>query len=159
LKQAFGEYGCVHHLDKVDQAIRGLFNAYSTQMGGSSQVEIHGDDMTPAGKGHSWYDWSEHTSAKRNQVNSEYDRYLHDDLFSCDDDSFDILNWWKMHASKYRTLAAMARDILAVTASTVPSESAFSTGGHIINDHRTRLASSTVEALLCFQDWLRAAGM
>ncbi|XP_066338653.1 uncharacterized protein [Miscanthus floridulus] len=92
------------------------------------------------------------------QENSEYDRYLRDDLFPCVDESLDILNWWKMHASKYPTLAAMARDILAVTASTVPSESAFSTSGRIINDHRTRLAGSTVEALLCFQDWLRTAG-
>jgi hypothetical protein len=158
LKQAFGEYGSVLHLDKVDQAIRRLFNAYSTQMGGSSQVETHGDGMTPAGKGHSWSDWSEHTSAKRDQENSEYDRYLRDDLFPCDDESFDILDWWKMHASKYPTLAAMARDILTVTASTVPSESAFSTNGRIINDHWTRLAGSMVEALLCFQDWLRAAG-
>jgi hypothetical protein len=159
LKQAFGEYGSVPHLDKVDQAIRRLFNAYSAQMGGSSQVENHGDDMTAVGKGHSWSDWSEHTSAKRKEENSEYDRYLRDDLFPCDDESFDILDWWKMHTSKYPTLAAIARDILAVTASTVPSESAFSTSGRIINDHRTRLAGSTVEALLCFQDWLRAAGM
>jgi hypothetical protein len=158
LKQAFGEYGSVLHLDKVDQAIRRLFNAYSTQMGGSSQVETHGDGMTPAGKGHSWSDWSEHTSAKRDQENSEYDRYLRDDLFPCDDESFDILDWWKMHASKYPTFAAMTRDILTDTASTVPSESAFSTNGRIINDHWTRLAGSMVEALLCFQDWLRAAG-
>jgi hypothetical protein len=158
LKQAFGEYGSVLHLDKVDQAIRRLFNAYSTQMGGSSQVETHGDGMTPAGKGHSWSDWSEHTSAKRDQENSEYDRYLRDDLFPCDDESFDILDWWKMHASKYPTFAAMTRDILTDTASTVPSESAFSTNGRIINDHWTRLAGSMVEALLCFQDWFRAAG-
>jgi hypothetical protein len=57
LKQAFGEYGSVLHLDKVDQAIRRLFNAYSAQMGGSSQVETHGDDVTTVGKGHSWSDW------------------------------------------------------------------------------------------------------
>jgi hypothetical protein len=59
---------------------------------------------------------------------------------------------------EYPTLAAIARDMLDVTASTVPSESAFSTSGRIINDHRTRLAGSTVEALLCFQNWLRTAG-
>lgn len=157
LKQAFGDYGSVHHLDKVDQTIRRLFNAYSTQMGGSSQVETHGDDMTPAGKGHSWFDWSEHTSAKRNQVNSEYDRYLRDDLFPCDDDSFDILNWWKMHASKYPTLAAMARDILAVTASTVPSESAFSNSGRLSLITGPDLQAPQLK-LYCFQDWFRAAG-
>jgi hypothetical protein len=52
----------------------------------------------------------------------------------------------------------MARDLLVVPASTVASESAFSTSERIVNDHRTRLASDTVEALICFQDWLRLAG-
>ena len=52
----------------------------------------------------------------------------------------------------------MARDVLAVTASTVAAESAFSTGGRIITGHRTRLSGNTIEALICFQDWLREAG-
>ncbi|CAO2193193.1 unnamed protein product [Urochloa humidicola] len=52
----------------------------------------------------------------------------------------------------------MARDVLAAPASTVASEFAFSTSGRIINDHRTRLSGNTVEALICFQDWLREAG-
>ena len=51
----------------------------------------------------------------------------------------------------------MARDLLAVPASTVAAESAFSTSERIVNDHRTRLASNAIEALLCFQDWLRSA--
>ena len=80
----------------MDQAIRGLFNPYAIQMGVSSQVETHGDDMTPIDKGHSWSDWSEHTSAKTNHANSEYDRYLHDDLFPCDDDSFKHWLPWPM---------------------------------------------------------------
>jgi hypothetical protein len=52
----------------------------------------------------------------------------------------------------------MARDLLVVPASTVASESAFSTSERIVNDHRTRLARDTVEALICFQDWLQSAG-
>jgi len=36
--------------------------------------------------------------------------------------------------------------------------SAFSTGGRIISDHRTRLSGNTVEGLICFQDWLRESG-
>nr|AWA44754.1 putative transposase [Saccharum officinarum] len=138
LKQEFGEHGSVPHLDKLDQTIRRLFNAYSTQMGGSSQVETHGDDMTVVGKGHSWSDWSEHTSAKRKEENSEYDRLVENARI------------------EYPTLAAIARDMLDVTASTVPSESAFSTSGRIINDHRTRLAGSTgVVAGLLVQNALK----
>ena len=64
-----------------------------------------------------------------NQVTGELDRYYRDDLFPCDDDSFDILHWWKMHAPKYPILASMARDVLDATASTVAAKSAFSTGG------------------------------
>ena len=63
-----------------------------------------------------------------------------------------------MHAQKYPILAGMARDVLPVTASTVAAESAFSTGGRIITGHRTRLPGNTIEALICFQDWLREAG-
>ncbi|XP_062206559.1 uncharacterized protein LOC133908510 isoform X2 [Phragmites australis] len=42
-----------------------------------------------------------------------------------------------------------------VPASTVASESAFSTGERVINDYRSRLSSDTIEALICLQDWIR----
>jgi len=127
-------------------------------MGESSNSAAQEGEITSSGKVHSWSDWSQHMSYRSNQVTGELDRYYRADLFSCDDDSFDILHWWKMHASKYPILASMARDVLAVTASTVAAESAFSTGGGIVTDHRTRLSSNTVEALICFQNWLREAG-
>ncbi len=50
-------------------------------------------------------------------------------------------------------------DVLAITASTVASESAFSTGSRIISDYRSSLSSKTVEALVCLQDWFRTAGI
>ena len=121
------------------------------------QSSTQGNGTASSLKGH-WADWSTHVSAESNQVTGELDRYLHDDLFPCDDDSFDILHWWKMHTTKYPIVARMARDVLAAPASTVPSESAFSTGGRIISDHRTRLSGNTVEGLICFHDWLRESG-
>jgi hypothetical protein len=60
-----------------------------------------------------------------------------------------------MYSTRYPVLACMARDILAVAASTVASESAFSTGERIVSDYRSRLKSETIEALICLQDWLR----
>ena len=53
----------------------------------------------------------------------------------------------------------MARDILVIPASSVPSESAFSMGRRIISDFRSRLAPKTVEALICLQDWIRGTGI
>lgn len=46
------------------------------------------------------------TQLSKKQVNGEYDRYIHNDLFPCNVGSFYILNWWKMHASKYLILAS-----------------------------------------------------
>jgi hypothetical protein len=50
----------------------------------------------------------------------------------------------------------MARDILAVSMTSVVSESSFSAGGRVIDPHRASLATETVQMLLCGSDWVRA---
>lgn len=68
--------------------------------------------------------------------------------------NFDILAWWKEREIQYPILSAMARDLLAVQASTVASESAFSTSGRLISDRRTRLTPEAVEVCVCLKDYL-----
>ncbi|KAK5819605.1 hypothetical protein PVK06_024621 [Gossypium arboreum] len=51
--------------------------------------------------------------------------------------------------------AQTARDILAIPISTVASESAFSTGGRVLDSFRSSLTPLMVETLVCTQDWLR----
>ena len=70
--------------------------------------------------------------------------------------SFDILNWWKVNSTKYPTLGQIARDVLAMPMSTVALESAFSTGGRVLNNYRSSLTPKTVEALICTQNWFRS---
>ncbi|KAL2932228.1 putative AC transposase [Bienertia sinuspersici] len=71
----------------------------------------------------------------------------------------DVLMWWKNNgAPRHPQLAALARDILAIPISSVPSESAFSMGKKLINPWRASLASMTIETLACYEDWLRAKG-
>jgi len=68
---------------------------------------------------------------------------------------FDILSWWKVNAVKYPILGEIARTLLAIPVSTVASESAFSTGGRVLDSFRSSLAPATVEALICTQNWIK----
>ncbi|KAK9073208.1 hypothetical protein SSX86_007532 [Deinandra increscens subsp. villosa] len=85
---------------------------------------------------------------------SELEKYLKDAVEEQTED-FDILQWWKFNAARYPTLAKMAKDILAIPISSVASESAFSTGGRVIEPCRSSLSPQIVEALICSQDWIR----
>jgi hypothetical protein len=49
------------------------------------------------------------------------------------DDKLDIFGWWKINASKYKIFSKVAQQVLAIPISTVASESAFSTGGRILD--------------------------
>ena len=69
------------------------------------------------------------------------------------DPTFDILRWWKQNGFKYPIVARMAKDVLAVQMSTVASESAFSTGGRILDSFRSSLSPRMVEALICSKNW------
>ncbi|KAH1204005.1 Zinc finger BED domain-containing protein RICESLEEPER 2 [Glycine max] len=87
---------------------------------------------------------------------SELDLYLEElVLFNQSNISnFDILGYWKNIGVKYPTLKRIAKDFLAIPISTDTSESAFSIGGQFLTPHRSKLNEDTVEALMCFQDWL-----
>jgi hypothetical protein len=105
-------------------------------------------------------DWDEAFSLKMKQKHvdvkkSELERYIGAENEDCKDPSFDILGWWKGKSTKYYVLSRMARDILAIPVSTVSSESAFSTGGRVLDSFRSSLNSNTVEALICAQNWIR----
>lgn len=89
------------------------------------------------------------------RVKSELDRYLEDELVSINTENFKILDWWKVAGTSFPTLRKVARDIFAIPVSTVASESAFSTSGRVLSEHRSRLTPELLEALMCSQDWLR----
>ena len=87
---------------------------------------------------------------------SDLDKYLMDDREpNIIGKSFDALGWWKKGVDRYPIVGLMARDVLAIPVSTVASESAFSTGGRVLDPFRSSLSSHMVEALVCAQDWMR----
>jgi hypothetical protein len=157
VSQAFGD-NAREAIEEVDMTIKCLFEEYSHEKGDSfidTSEEVDVEELAEIDN--PLADWEAHLRVQKKQATSELDRYLSEDLFPQEKD-FDILGWWEMHSPKYPILSCIARDVLAIQASTVASESSFSAGGRIISDHRSRLKSDTVEALLCLQDWLNAVG-
>ena len=53
-------------------------------------------------------------------------------------------------------LSQVAHDVLAIPVSTVASESAFSTGGRILDPFRSSSSPMIVKALICTQNWLQS---
>jgi hypothetical protein len=61
-------------------------------------------------------------------------------------DHINPLEWWKLHSDNYPTLSRLARDYLAIPASSVPSESTFSIAKHTISTVRNRIEEETARA-------------
>ena len=64
-----------------------------------------------------------------------------------------ILSYWKLKQAEYPTIARMARDHLAIPATSTASERVFSQGGDIVTKKRNRLALETIRELLCLRSW------
>ncbi|KAF8661542.1 hypothetical protein HU200_056963 [Digitaria exilis] len=152
--------------EKIESSLHELFGWYvetvsvSSSNRGSSQIPIHvsvdtEDEENPWDMLASQFEkHMEETETEPND--SELSRYLADKREKRTKE-FDILDYWKVSSNKYPVLSLLAKDVLAVPASTVPSESAFSTGGRIIDPLRCSLSTNTVEALICSQSWLHTS--
>ena len=86
----------------------------------------------------------------------ELDRYLLEASVDPKTEGFDILDWWRVNSSRYKILSQVALDVLAIPISNVASESAFSTGGRVLDPFRSSLSLNTIEGLICTQNWLRS---
>lgn len=86
---------------------------------------------------------------------TEVDKYFIEACENTDQHDFDVLKWWKKNASRFKVLSMIAQDVFAIPISTVASESAFSTGGRVIDSYRSCLTPKAVQALICTQNWIR----
>ena len=89
-------------------------------------------------------------------LKSDLERYLEEPLVKSISD-FNILNWWKVNKGNFPALGQMTKDILAISMTTIASESAFSTGGRVLTLHQSRLHPMTLKVLRCTQHWLWAS--
>ncbi|KAG2709415.1 hypothetical protein I3760_05G238000 [Carya illinoinensis] len=113
------------------------------------------DSSNPPRRGYTIMNQYHQLIATRNimQCTSEIERYFMEEV-EAPSESFQLLTWWKVNSTKYQILSRIARDVMAIPITTVASESAFSTGGRVLDSYQSSLSPSTVEALVCTQNWL-----
>jgi hypothetical protein len=83
--------------------------------------------------------------------------YLDEPNVPSSDKNFGLLRYWQQHARRFPVVSSMAKRFLAVPASSVSSESTFSTGGRVVDDYQSSLKPSTVQALICASSWIRGS--
>ncbi len=84
------------------------------------------------------------------KANAEVTRYS-----SESSTSGDPLAWWKANSFRYPILCHVAKKYLCVPATSVPSERAFSSAGHIVNKKRACLHPSSVNMLVFLSENLQ----
>ena len=94
------------------------------------------------------------TSSSSTRQSMEVDDYLcrH---FEFQEDH-EILKWWRQKSGKFPILAKIAKDILAIPASTIASKSAFNAGRRVLDKKRYRLGPNTIQMCVCKKDWDQA---
>lgn len=85
---------------------------------------------------------------------TELDTYLDEPVME-DGPNFDLLEYWRVHSTRFPNLSRMARDYLAVPGTSTPSERAFSAGRQLITDFRCRLKAQTITACMLLKNWFK----
>ncbi|GJR78568.1 zinc finger BED domain-containing protein RICESLEEPER 2-like protein [Tanacetum coccineum] len=152
-----------------NDSLEGLYNIYYAKYGNPTIESSSGASSSRAcgggGKGNEMTRLlnrlQEHKKKKaRNDLSlsSEYEQYVNSDFVTLLDNSafatFDLLGFWKAKESMYPVLSRMAMDIISVQATSVASESAFSTSERVLS--RTRLTPTSLEMCMCLKDHLDA---
>ncbi|KAK2393240.1 zinc finger BED domain-containing protein RICESLEEPER [Trifolium repens] len=119
----------------------------------SSSVSVSVQQPTQLNKPNAFKSYLKEINSIGNK--NELEKYLAEDNVD-EDDNFNLLLWWKQNCARFPMLSRMARDVFATPVSTVASESAFSTGGRVLDTFRSCLNLEMAEALICTQNWLRA---
>lgn len=139
VKELYNEHSICSPLASLDQGL-------AWQVGGSSP----GSRDRLMG-----FDKYLHETSHSEGMKTDLDKYLEEPLFPRNVD-FNILNWWKVHTPRYPILSMMARNVLAIPMSKFASEFAFDAEGRELHRDWSSLSPSTVQALVCSQDWIRS---
>ncbi|XP_065675449.1 uncharacterized protein LOC136091669 [Hydra vulgaris] len=65
---------------------------------------------------------------------------------------FPIFDWWKLHSNTLSELSSLARQILAIPASSTKSERVFSSGGNVVRSSRCNLRPEKIEQIILIRE-------
>ena len=147
------------HVERIRSAFFNLYVEYGGELSsgdfsGICEDDDRGQSMDELNAFDKWYKQARSSSLRMLQK-SEIEQYLEEPVFPRKE-NFNILEWWKANSPKFPIIGKIARDILAVPATTVASESTFSVGGRVIDESRASLLPDIVEALITTSDWLES---
>ena len=72
------------------------------------------------------------------------------------DEGDPVLHWWARKGNiAYPALAPIVRELLAVCATSAPSERVFSAGRAVVTYKRARLTAQSIETLVIIKCWLQ----
>ena len=66
----------------------------------------------------------------------------------------DPIEWWWTYEYRFPNLSRMARDYLAIPATSVPSECCFSIAGSVLTKRRSAMTEGMANAIICCKYWL-----
>ncbi|KAK2384107.1 zinc finger BED domain-containing protein RICESLEEPER [Trifolium repens] len=127
-------------LTKIKGNLSKMYDWYATNHGQqnrvspSSSVSVSVQQPTQLNKPNAFKSYLKEINSIGNK--NELEKYLAEDNVD-EDDNFNLLLWWKQNCARFPVLSRMARDVFATPVSTVASESAFSTGGRVLDTFRT----------------------
>jgi hAT family protein len=94
--------------------------------------------------------WEQKTKRRYVEKGCDLERYLEKSRI---DIHVDILGWWKHHQYEYPCLARIARDYLAIPATSASAERVFSAAADLITKKRGSLNDETIQACMCMHSW------
>ncbi|KAJ0571470.1 putative transcription factor/ chromatin remodeling BED-type(Zn) family [Helianthus annuus] len=68
----------------------------------------------------------------------------------------DVLEWWKVNSTRYPRLSVMARDFLAVQATSMAPEDLFCSKGDEVERAKQSIPYSSIQCVLCIRSWIES---
>ena len=145
---------------KAIDRFKETYNRYRTRASEINTFErLNQEEETREKEERDPQDWRdpffEFEDKRAHAVKPELERYLEEPLIPRDlkTSHLDVWKYWQSKQFEFPILAQIARDFLAIPASSAASERVFSQGGDLITKKRNRIGGTNTRYVLCLRSW------